>query len=325
MRRVAKFFGFLVLALLVAAGGGLAYLFLAYPKAGAAPSWTVAGDAELSARGDYIANHVAVCIDCHSSRDWTRFSGPIKPGTEGMGGEVFDAKLGFPGTLRVPNITPAAIGKWTDGELARAFTSGVNAAGDPLFPLMPYKAYAHMCERDVQAVVAYVRTLAPVENQVPRSELDFPLNLIVRTIPGPPPPAAPCPEPAVNADYGKYLVTMASCVECHTPAVKGELIAGREFGGGRDFPMPTGILLSANISPDPETGIGKWTEEQFVARFKTYQGKTDMTVEGQAFNTIMPWIMYAGMSDTDLRAIYAYLRTVPPIANKVETFVAHPQ
>jgi len=322
MKKVVKVLGVIVVLLVVLAGGGVGYLYLAYPKAGAAPTWTVGKDAELVERGRYLANRIAVCIDCHSTRDWSKFGGPPIPGTEGKGGEVFPEEFGFPGTFVAPNITPAGIGSWTDGEIARTFTTGVNAKGRPLFPIMPYLAYRTMCERDVRAIVAYVRTLSPIENQVPESKPSFPFSLILRTIPGPPDPQ-PCVEPAATAEYGKYLVKLASCVECHTPAAEGKLIAGREFGGGREFPMPWGLLRSANITPD-DTGIGKWTEEQFIGRFRAYADKELPVKEGE-FNSIMPWTMYGGMSDLDLRAIYAYLRTQQPIANRVEPFTAKGQ
>ena len=165
--------------------GGLIYLTAGFPKAGPPPDITVEPTPERLARGAYLANHVAVCVDCHSTRDWTLFAGPVVPGTEGQGGERFGEEMGFPGTFYAGNITPHAIGDWTDGELARAITSGVNRNGEALFPVMPYPAYKTMSREDLYAVVAYIRSLEPIAGDVPARNLNFPMNLIVRTIPQP--------------------------------------------------------------------------------------------------------------------------------------------
>lgn len=112
-------------------------------------------------------------------------------------------------------------------------------------------------------------------------------------------------------------------MECHTKFEKGKLIAGTEFGGGREFPFPDGSKVrSGNITPDELTGIGKWSEEMFLNRF--HQRSDSMTLNRKLqpgeFNSIMPWTMYGSMHDEDLKAIYAYLRTVTPIKNSVVKF-----
>ena len=85
--------------------------------------------------------------------------------------------------------------------------------------------------------------------------------------------------------------------------------------------MPNGMLRSANITPDPETGLGNWTEEAFIARFKAYADSANLSaIAATQVNTIMPWSMYAGMDTTDLKAIYAYLKTIKPVKNKVAHF-----
>jgi hypothetical protein len=227
--------------------------------------------------------------------------------------------MGFPGTLYAPNITPAALGSWSDGEVARAVTSGVDRGSSALFPLMPYPYYRRMCTPDVEAIVAYVRTLAPIESTPPRSRLAFPVSLLVRTFPAPAEPL-PCPTPG-SPEHGQYVAMVASCVECHSPVDRGQVIRGKEWIGGREFPLPTGgVVRSQNLTPHV-TGIGAWSEEQFVMRFKAYE-TADMPVEHGDFNTIMPWRMYAGMSADDLRALYQFLRTLAPVANEVESFTA---
>ena len=309
----------LPLGLLGLLGLLLAYLHLALPAAGPVPQLTVDSTPERVARGSYLANHVLVCIDCHSERDWSYYSGPLVDGSFGKGGERFGPEMDLPGTLYARNITPAGIGDWTDGEIAHLITSGVNRDGQPIFPLMPYPAYNRLDPEDLHAIIAYIRSLAPLQNEVPQGELDFPVNLVVRTIPQPY-PGNPAPARSDTLAYGEYLTVVAACAECHTPAEKGEKLPGMDLAGGFQFVLPDGQKVrSANITPHA-TGIGSWSEETFVQRFKAYdtpQAKRIPVARGQA-NTVMPWTMYAGMEIDDLKAIYAYLRTVKPIENKVE-------
>jgi hypothetical protein len=117
----------------------------------------------------------------------------------------------------------------------------------------------------------------------------------------------------------------AGCIECHTQAEKGKLIAGTEYGGGREFPNPDGSIgRSSNITPDKETGIGKWTVEQFVTLFRVHSDSATLNTKLNpgAFNTVMPWTMYGKMTTEDLTAIFEFLKTVTPINNKVEKFSA---
>lgn len=325
MKMFGKIVAALVLLVIVAGVGGYIYLNTAYPNVPSALEISIDSTPEKIERGRYLAHNVAVCMDCHSTRDWNAFAGPLVTGTEGKGGEVFPEEAGFPGTLYAPNITPAGIGHWTDGELIRAFTTGVNREGRPLFPLMPYPNYAKLSTEDVHAIVAYIRSLAPIENKVPLTKLNFPLNLIVRTMPAPADPQ-PKPNPADTVAYGKYLITVASCGDCHTPMEKGEPLPGMNYAGGFEFRIPNGVVYSANITPDVETGIGTWSKSKFINRFKQYADSSYQSpvVSINEFNTIMPWTMYAGMSEEDLGAIYAYLKTVSPVKNKVIGFQSDP-
>ena len=305
--------------LLALIGGGVGYLFAAFPKTLPVPSTQVAVTPELLSRGTYLAHHVTVCMDCHAVRDWSRYSGPPKPGTLGHGGERFSRDLGLPGEFYSKNITPGGIGDWSDGELARAITTGVTRDGRAMFPIMPYTYFRHLCEPDLHAIIAYVRTLPASNKTHAESQLDFPVNLIVRTIPDTPEPWA-CPEPG-SADYGKYLTTIAGCPECHTQQEQGKVVGERLAGGWR-FALPQGgYITSRNITPDPETGIGKWTKEQFVATFRS-RGTPDgaFLVKPGERQTMMPWNMYGGMTEQDLGAIYDYLRTVPAVKNQVADF-----
>jgi len=296
------------------------------------PMWggRIEATPERLERGRYLAEHVAVCADCHSERDWSRFAGPIIQGTRGAGGSRFGHEIGFPGEVVSRNITShpvEGVGAWSDGELVRAIREGVDRQGRPLAPIMPYGHFRSMGDEDVRAVVTWVRSLPPVARRQAEAQLDFPLSLLVRTMPAPAGPGGngrvPTPTPRVDAEYGRYLVTLASCDDCHTPSERGEPIAGREFAGGQEFRLPGYVLRSANITPDP-TGIGAMSEDAFVARFQSYRVPPEEAEvprpERPSFlrgNTIMPWRMYAGMSENDLRAIYRYLRTLRPVSNVV--------
>jgi hypothetical protein len=238
-----------------------------------------------------------------------------------MGGEKFGQSLGFPGTISAKNITPAGTGKMTDGELYRTLTSGIGQNGKAIFPLMSYKAISNLSEEDIYSIIAYLRTLKPVANAGPEKSLDFPVNYLVKTLPSPHRPAAE-PDRANPYEYGKYLVTSATCMDCHTMQEKGAFVKGMEYAGGLEIRFPNGTVRSANITPDEETGIGLWTKEQFIGRFKHYDspGAKSIPADSVAYATFMPWTLLAGMSEEDLGAIYSYLRTVPPVKHKVEKF-----
>jgi hypothetical protein len=315
IRIVLMIFGLLILLVI----GGLAYVKFALPNVGKAPDISIQSTPAMLERGKYLAHHVAVCIDCHSERDWTKFSGPPKESSYGQGGEIFDQKMGFPGAYYAKNITPAGIGEWTDGEVFRAITSGVSKDGSPLFPIMPHPNYGQTSQEDMYSIIAYLRTLKPIQNKVKKASSDFPMNFIIHLIPQKP-NLKPIPSKKDGVAYGKYLITMASCGDCHTKQVKGAKVEGMDYAGGFEFPLPDiGTLRSSNITPDKETGIGGWTKEQFVERFKVYasQNYTPKSVAKGDFNSIMPWTMYADMTEEDLGAIYDYLRTVKPVKNKV--------
>ncbi len=310
----------LLLLVVVVIVGAIAYVKIALPDVGDAPDLVVHPTADRIARGEYLANHVTVCMDCHSTRDWTRFSGPIEAGTLGKGGEYFGPEMGFPGKFYSKNITPAALHDWTDGELFRTITTGVSKDGRALFPVMPYHAYGKMDKEDIYAIIAYLRAIPAIENEIPESEPAFPMNFIVNTIPQ---KATLTVRPPVTDTilYGGYLVNAAACIECHTPVDKGSLIMDMAFAGGREFALPAGMMRSANITPDPETGLGRWTDDAFIGRFKTYQHEADLAITAAGeMNSIMPWNMYAQIDSADLKAMYAYLKTLKPIKNNVVIF-----
>ena len=297
--------------------GVIGYVKFFLPDVAAAPYLEVDASPERVERGKYLATNVAICMDCHSTRDWSKFSGPLVEGSLGMGGEYFGPEMGFPGTFYAKNLTPVNLGDWTDGEIFRAITTGVKRNGEVIFPVMPYENYRKMDKQDIYDIIAYLRTLEPIENKIPTSEADFPMNLILNTIPVEA-EFTSRPHKSDQLKYGEYLTTAASCIVCHTPASKGKLDLQMAYAGGREFQMPAGMLRSMNITPDKKTGIGNWTQQDFVRRFKAYsQEEAVSSVKKEDYNTIMPWTMYAEMDEEDLAAIYVYLQSLEPINNEV--------
>ncbi len=309
--------------MILGVGGAVATLLLAFPKASPPEALKVESTPVRLERGRYLAHAVAVCMDCHGTRDWTRLSGPMVPGSEGRGGEVFGPALGLPGTFVARNLTPAHLGTWSDGELLRAITEGISRDGRPLFPIMPHPSYGRMDREDVLSVIAYLRSLpSQPEPTIPETTAKFPFSLILRTIPA---PAAfeKLPQKIDKVAYGAYLTRTAACADCHTPMDKGKPLPGLDFAGGNRYPLPGGGAVRAmNITPDVATGIGAWSEDQFVQRFKNMLPEKLPTRHEGPFNTLMPWSQYAQMTEEDLRAIYAYLRTVPAVQLGVERYEA---
>jgi mono/diheme cytochrome c family protein len=321
MSKLLKWLLLFVALIVVVASAGVAYFFVAYPSVPPAENVTVQATPEKIARGEYLSKHVTGCVECHAERDFTKYAAPVKPGTLGKGGEQF----GDPETpIRVlysKNITPAAIATWTDGEVLRALASGVNKDGEPLFPIMPYPRYAGLSREDAEAIVAYLRTLKPIEYTAPARELALPLPLIVRTIPSHA-TFRPMPPKTDRVAYGEYLTNAAVCADCHSPTDdQGTPLPGREFSGGFEMKLPGGgVVRSANLTPDADTGIGTWDEQQFVDKFKAFDGAEHRTLTAaeQRENTWMPWYAYAGMTREDLGAIYTYLRSLKPVIHRVQ-------
>lgn len=321
MGKVFRILVFVFIAFIVVVALGLGYLNFAFPNVSDAPELVVDSSEDIVARGEYLANHVNVCMDCHSQRDWAMFSGPVVKGTLGSGGEVFDEKEGLPGTFIAPNITPANLEDWTDGEIYRAITVGVNKDGEALFPIMPYKEYAKMDPDDVKAIIAYLRSLQPIDNEIEESEATFPMSLIMKTIPEDTEPGKR-PDEADTLAYGKYLSKVAGCQYCHTPHEKGKADESKRLAGGFKFKFANGtVVTSPNITPHEDSGIGLMDRDDFIYNFKQYADSTNIPpVTADGFNSVMPWSMYSGMKESDLNAIYSYLRSIKPIDHEVERY-----
>jgi mono/diheme cytochrome c family protein len=323
MRKVFKILGILLGIVIIIIACAAIYIKTALPDVGPPPELKITASPEKIERGKYLANHVMICMDCHSTRDWRYFAGPMKMDSLGIGGEQFSHSMGFPGEIYAANITPAGIGNWSDGEVFRAVTTGVRRNGKPIFPVMPYHNYGKVDPEDIQAIIAYVRSLPAIEHKVPASNYDFPMNFIINTIPEKSQPTKR-PSPSDRIAYGKYMVTSASCGDCHTPFDKGQFDTTKFLAGGRTFGLPAGDVTSANLSPDKETGIGNWTKDDFLGRFKAYRDSVYSHRQidfMKDFSTVMPWSVYAGMTDDDLSAIYEYLMSREPVKHSITKFV----
>jgi mono/diheme cytochrome c family protein len=167
-----------------------------------------------------------------------------------------------------------------------------------------------MSDEDVYSLVAYLNSLPPVKRAHPPTQLDFPVGLMIKSTPKPA-GSVPAPDLSDKVKRGAYLATIAGCQGCHTPSL----------GGGEKFAGPAASVFSANISPDPATGIGRWSEQDFVNKFAQYRDYAEHgspKVGPEAF-TIMPWLNFSQLPEEDLRAIYSWLRTLPPVSKAVET------
>ena len=286
------------------------------------PDVTAPRDEATVARGAYLGTTLCSCVTCHSPRDWSKWSGPADLAHAMSGGENVGPLdgLGAGSVLHPPNLTPHRLSNWTDAELVRAITTGMGRGNHALFPAMPYVEYRALALDDALAIVAWLRTLEPVATETPPRALPFPLELVVNAIPKPVVLRERAPHPD-DADYGEYVTHIAGCVWCHTEVDgRGTMVAGRQFAGGHAFTMrapANGEVFSANLTPDPETGLGKVSKQDFLARF---HGVDPATLPPGAPNSVMMWSQYHRVSDQDLGAIYDYLRTLPPQVHQVTKF-----
>ena len=298
-----------VVLLLLIPIGLITYLNVAFPKDIPAPAITASKDPAVIAHGEYLANHVLACVDCHSDRNWTARTGPVVPGTIGKGGQGMEPEVG---DVVARNITPFALADWSDGEIARAIACGLDRDGVALSPSMPYMEYNTLYEEDLVAVVSYIRTLAPIDNTPRDSKYSFPFSLILKTMPKPYEPMR-APSNPTPIERGEYLVSHAGCQHCHTPFEKGKYDESMRFAGGHKLVYESTNQISPNITMDPSTGIGSWNEQSFIAMFRAYGTEAGRAIPAaeRGGPTIMPWSSFAGMTDEDLGAIWTFLQTVP--------------
>jgi hypothetical protein len=175
---------------------------------------------------------------------------------------------------------------------------------------MPYGNFKQLTDEDTLAIIAYLRSRPAIRREVPQTEIDFPVSMFIRAAPAPlegSPPAWPEDE----LERGNLLVRMMGCYDCHTPMDKGEYVEGMDFAGGNPFPGEYGTVYTSNITPDEATGIGAYTDEDLMRVFREGRGK-----DGRLL-WVMPWSMYSGTEERDLRAVIAALRRVRPVSHAV--------
>jgi len=283
------------------------------PRARPLTSRTFTPTPERLARGRYLAEDVAGCMACHSPHDWTKHDDPIPAGMEGAGAPFPFASL--PGAVVAPNLTSdrkTGAGSWSDDQLARAIREGIGHDGRTLFPIMPYPHFQRMSDEDLASIIVFLRSLKPVYNPLPPTRIIFPVKYLINALPQPVNAPVPAPDLSTPVKRGAYLVNMAGCSDCHTPQDShGMPLPGLDFAGGFILEGPWGRVASANITPDP-SGIPYYDEALFKQVMRTGY------VKARELNQIMPWTVFRGMTDEDLAAVFAYLRTLKPVAHRVD-------
>ena len=266
----------------------------------AATLGTANAQSDLVKRGDYLVNGLLTCGNCHSPK------GPpaAVAGKDFSGGLSWDEP---PFKVTASNITQdkeTGIGSWTDAQIKTALRKGVRPNGTPLAMIMPSDFYEIMTERDLDAVVAYLRTVKPVKNKVP--DPVYKMQQMHHPFAGGEKPYTE----AMMSDKlkkGFYLATIAHCMECHTPmGSRGRDFAGKLGAGGFEFPGPWGVSVSRNITSSKTKGIGAWTDDE-IKRAIT-QG---ISKDGSKLKPPMAFHSYATVTADDLDAVVAWLHTVP--------------
>jgi mono/diheme cytochrome c family protein len=259
----------------------------------------------LYERGKYLMESIVACGDCHTPK-----TGKHKD-IEFAGGSLFKGDGYQAYASNITSDRRTGIGGLSDRQIIKAIREGLRPDGSTFGPPMPVEHYRRLSDRDVWALVTYLRAVGPVRNEVAKSSYESPLPTAfgpflesVRDVPR-----------SDTVAYGGYLAGPAGrCIECHTPASPtGQRdFANRLGAGGVPFEGPWGKVVSANVTPDRETGIGAWSDSEI---------KTSITQgirpNGTRLKGPMPFTYYARIAEEDLDAIVAYLRTLKPVANRI--------
>jgi mono/diheme cytochrome c family protein len=254
-------------------------------------------------RGKYLVEGILTCGNCHTPRGP---KGVLDRSRLHAGGpQIWDTAEY---TVRPSNITPdkeTGIGNWSAEDVKRSIRDGRRPDGQQLSPQMPYGFYKIFMPSDLDAVVAYVMAQAPVKHKV-----DAPVYKVKQMrVDIPPGAEKPLPESALKdpVKRGFYLVTIGHCMECHTPLVDGRRDYKNALGtGGYALKGPWGVSVSRNITSHKQNGIGAWSDEEIKRAIIKGVRK-----DGAKLLPPMGYDWYATMTDADLDAIVAYLRTVP--------------
>jgi mono/diheme cytochrome c family protein len=277
---------------------------------------------ERLARGEYLVQRVAACGSCHTMRESGRLADPELPDRLLAGGNVLET-ISPKMRIWVPNITSdpdTGVGRWSDDQLARAIRDGVDASGDLLSPVMPFGAFRHMSDEDVRAVVAYLRSIPKVrqERKPAKKEVPFLVHVGLDWFGAgrhKPAKGVQAPPPTDRAAYGSYLFEVAGCADCHSLGKRGPRKRDDRWLAGSDVPFGEGGKVWApNITPDPETGIGRATPAQVKKAIRE-----GVRLDGKKMAPPMEGLVahYAGLTDEDLDAIVAHLFSVKPVKHAV--------
>ena len=308
MKKLKKIFklSFIVLLLIIAGVSAIVASRQHLTYDAAYPEINASTDTAIIARGKHLVYSSAHCIECHHKGNVDSI---IALGQEVTlsGGVSFVLPVG---TIYSKNITPdkeTGIGKFTDGEIARALRYGVHPDGSAVYDFMPFH---NTSDEDLTAIISYLRAQKPVRNVVPSNQLNMIGNVVkaflVKPV-GPTGPVRKIIQKDTSAAYGKYLaLSVAECIGCHTKRnIAGEF-TGKPFAGGNDIDG----IISPNLTPDSSGRIFLWDKKLFIARFRL--GKLNP-------KSPMPWNCFKRMTDDELTAVYNYLKTLPPVKSDMNT------
>ncbi|MCG2617573.1 cytochrome c [Terrimonas sp. NA20] len=271
------------------------------------PDITASDDSTIIARGKSLVFGAAHCADCHSlsNADSLFEAGQEVP----MGGGfVFDLPFGKIYAANISTDIETGIGKYTDKDIARALRYGVKPDGTIVYPFMPFN---NMSDDDLKAIISYLKAQKPVRNKVPDHELNVMGNILKAFLIKPVGPEG-TPEKSVQPDssaaYGQYLASVvANCKGCHTERGPTGDFIGVPFSGASAMEEVGGSFIPPNLTTDPGSRIYTWTEQNFITRFR--MGRLQK-------GSPMPWPSYKRMGDMELKAIYRFLKTLPPSKTK---------
>src|ERR1700688_731823 len=255
---------------------------------------------DLVKRGDYLVNGIMTCGNCHSPKGRPA----AVAGKDFSGGLRFDEP---PFDVTAPNITQdkdTGIGAWSDSDIKKLMRTGVRPNGVNIAVIMPTGFYDIITERDMDAIVAYLRTIKPIANKVPDPiyKMQVPRQVFVGA-------ETPYTEAMMSDKLKKgfYLATIAHCLECHTPmGPRGREFADKLGSGGFEFKGPWGVSVSPNITASKTKGIGEWTDTEIKKVITTGADKG-----GNHLKPPMGYQYYATVTDDDLDAVVAYVRSLP--------------
>ena len=268
---------------------------------------------ELIARGQYVFALAGGCA-CHT----------VRKGTPNAGARAFPIPFGTVYSTNLTRDKETGLGGWTDRQIFDAIIKGIRSDGSRILPVMPYEKYSGMAQEDLTALVAFLKTLKPVRKPTPELKTWVPfirslgtfvyLKLFGRFHSSPP------QAPKVGIERGRYLVEHVSlCGDCHTPRNSiGVPQQSLYMAGAGEKIGPLGEAVP-NITPDKETGIGSWKREEIAELiltgtkpdFDNVEGLMDEVIQGAPHG-------YKDMKKDDALAIADYLKSIPPIKNKIK-------